>query len=194
MRQINACGLAAAAVKIQWGPAAGDLGCFAHRVERTYRHGRLDGADHYLLVFQVAGQSALTQVDQAVQLTVGDVALVDAARPATYLSRCRSTQWLTLRLPRKSVSSHLGFEPRGGLGRRGTRAARLLFDLISNADNESACSSAESYMQLAVYDLVGALLCRPVPNPPHALATDCSRASAALSRTAFPTRISGLLR
>jgi AraC family transcriptional regulator, positive regulator of tynA and feaB len=66
MRQLNACGLAAAAVKIQWGSAAGDLGCFAHRVERTYRHVRLDSADHYLVVFQVAGQTALTQVDQAV--------------------------------------------------------------------------------------------------------------------------------
>jgi AraC family transcriptional regulator, positive regulator of tynA and feaB len=63
------------------------------------------------------------------------------------------------------VSSHLGFEPRGGLGRRGTRAARLLFDLISDADTESACSSAESYMQLAVYDLVGALFVPSDPQP-----------------------------
>jgi len=81
MRPLSACGLAAAAVKIQWRPAAGDLGCYAHRVERTHRDVRLDCAGHYLILFQVAGRSALTQIDQTVQLTAGDVALVDAARP-----------------------------------------------------------------------------------------------------------------
>lgn len=62
----------------------GDIGCFAHRVERTHRDVRLEGADNYLILFQAAGRSALTQIDQAVQLTAGDVALVDAARPTTY--------------------------------------------------------------------------------------------------------------
>ena len=128
MRPINACGLEAASVKIQWGSA--DLGSFAQRVERTHRDIRLDGADHYLVVFQVAGQSAMTQIDQTVQLDVGDVALVDAARPVKYLCRVRSPQWLTLRLPRKSVQSHLGFEPQGGVSRHNTRAGRALFDLI----------------------------------------------------------------
>jgi AraC-binding-like domain len=103
MRPLSACGLAAAAVKIQWRPAAGDLGCYAHRVERTHRDVRPNGADNYLILFQVAGRSALTKIDQTVQLTAGDVALVDAARPATYFSRHRSAQWLSLRLPRKSV-------------------------------------------------------------------------------------------
>ena len=53
-----------------------------------------------LLSFKSLGRSAMTQIDQAAQLAVGDVALVDAARPVTYLSRFRSPQWLTLRLPR----------------------------------------------------------------------------------------------
>jgi AraC family transcriptional activator of tynA and feaB len=87
MRPLSACGLSAAAVKIQWRPAARDHGCYAHRLERTHRDVRLSGADHYLILFQVAGQSTLAQIDQTVQLTAGDVALVDAARPATYSSR-----------------------------------------------------------------------------------------------------------
>jgi hypothetical protein len=70
MRPVNACGLEAASVKIQWGSA--DLGSFAQWVERSHRDIRLDGADHYLVVFQVAGQSAITQIDQTVQLDVGD--------------------------------------------------------------------------------------------------------------------------
>jgi AraC family transcriptional activator of tynA and feaB len=52
---------------------------------------------------------------------------------------------------------HLGFGPQGGLRRHETRAGRLLFNLIRDADNDSAFSPSDSYMQLAVYDLVGAL-------------------------------------
>jgi AraC family transcriptional regulator, positive regulator of tynA and feaB len=172
MHPLTAYGLAAAWVGIQWASTAGDLGCYAHRVERTQRDVRRDGADHYLILFQVAGRSALTQMDQAVELTAGDVAFVDSARPVTYLSRHRNARWLSLRLPRKSVHSHLGFEPRVGLGRHATRAGRLLFDLIRDADAESATlSSADSYMQLAAYDLVGALFA-PSDTAPISRSTD----------------------
>jgi AraC family transcriptional activator of tynA and feaB len=166
IRPFNACGLEATSVKIRWG--SGDPGCSDHRVERSYRDVRCDGADHYLIIFQVAGQTEMTQIDQAAQLAVGDVALVDAARPVTYLSRFSSPQWLTLRLPRKSVRSHFGFEPQGGVSRQRTRASRLLFDLIRDADMEPTRSPADLYMQLAVYDLVGALFVPPGPRTlPH---------------------------
>ena len=155
MRPFNACGLEATSVKFRWGSVS--PGCSHNRVEESYRDIRCDGGDHYLIIFQLAGQTAMAQTDQAAQLASGDVALVDAALPITYLSRFRSQQWLTLRLPRKSVRSHFGFEPRGGVGKQGTRASRLLFDLISNADMEATSSSADIYMQFAVYDLVGAL-------------------------------------
>jgi AraC-like DNA-binding protein len=160
IRPFNASGLEATSVKIRWGTE--DPGR-SHRVERSYRDIRCDGADHYLVLFQVAGQTAMTQLDQAAQLAVGDVALVDVARPATYLSRFSSPEWLTLRLPRKSVRSHLGFEPQGGVSRQGSRASRLLFDLIRDADMEAASPSANIYMQFAVYDLVGALFATSNP-------------------------------
>jgi hypothetical protein len=165
MRPLNAFGLAAAAVKIQWDSTQGGLGRHVHRLERTYRDVRLDGSDHYLILFQVAGQSAMTQIDRAAQLTVGDVALIDAARPVTFLSQ-GSTQWLSLRLPRKLVRSHLGFEPQACLRSHGTRTARLLFDFIRDAETESAFSFGESYMQMAVYDLVGATICA-IRSPAH---------------------------
>jgi AraC-like DNA-binding protein len=120
----------------------------------------------------------MTQMDQAAQLAVGDVALVDAARPVTYRSprgadrrveapeQCVvSGEWLMLRLPRKSVRSHFGFEPQGCVSRQRTLASRLLFDLISDADMEAASSSADIYMQFAVYDLVGALFAPTDPRP-----------------------------
>jgi AraC family transcriptional regulator, positive regulator of tynA and feaB len=165
MRVLDVSGLAAAAVKIQWGSAAVDLGCNAHRVERTHRDARLYDADHYIILYQADGQSALTQNDQDVQLAVGDVALVDATRPVTYFTNHSRVQWLSLRLPRKSVLSHLGFEPLGGLSRHGTRVGNVLFDLVRGIHKGDEPSSADSYMQLAIYDLLGALFAPSDPWP-----------------------------
>jgi AraC family transcriptional regulator, positive regulator of tynA and feaB len=151
VRPVSVCGFTAA-----------EVGCNAQRVERTYRDVRLDGADQYLAVFQLAGQSAVNHNGQAAQLNVGDVILVDAARPATFFAGNPGERWesLTLVLPRQSLVSHLGFEPQGGLYRRGgTSAGRLLIDLIRNAEavEEDTLSPTDSYMKLVVYDLVGAL-------------------------------------
>ena len=151
VRPVSACGFTAL-----------DIGCNAERIERTYRDARLDGVDHYCTVFQVAGQLVMTHNDQSVQLAVGDVAFVDAARPMTYFANNGSGAWntLTLSLPRQSLVSHLGFEPQAGLCRpAGTSAGRLLFSLIrdSGQADGSALSPADSYIQLAIYDLIGAL-------------------------------------
>jgi AraC-like DNA-binding protein len=139
-----------------------DIGSNAPRVERTYRDIRLDGAEHYFALFLASGELAMAHNDHAVRLGVGDVAIVDAARPVTYSSDNGSAPWNTvsLCLPRQSLISSLGFEPEGGMFRRkGTPAGRLLFDLIQSSDKDegSAFSPADSYMQLAVFDLVGAL-------------------------------------
>jgi AraC-like DNA-binding protein len=151
VRPISVCGLTAA-----------EVGSNAHRVERTHRDVRLDGANHYVAIFHVAGRSAMTHNEEAVRFDVGDVVLVDAARPATFFNSNASESWksVALLLPRQSLVAHLGFEPRGGLCRdSGTTAGRLLLDLILNSvdDERSMPSSADSYMRLAIYDLVGAL-------------------------------------
>jgi len=151
VRPISVCGLTAA-----------EVGSNAHRVERTHRDVRLDGANHYVAIFHVAGRSAMTHNEEAVRFDVGDVVLLDAARPATFFNSNASESWksVALLLPRQSLVSHLGFEPRGGLYRHsGTAAGCLLLDLILNSvDREGSMPSpANSYMRLAVYDLVGAL-------------------------------------
>jgi AraC-like DNA-binding protein len=159
MRPLSVCGIAAAVMKFQCGMEM-DCGRDAYRSERTAREIRLSGVDYYYAIFQVAGRSTLIQNDQVVQLAVGDVALLDAARPAAYFSENGSAQWRSLYLPRHSLVCDLGVEPQGGLfGCGRTRAARLLFDLVSDADKVggSAYSLVNSYMQLAVYDLLGAL-------------------------------------
>jgi hypothetical protein len=143
-----------------------ELSRSAYRSERTHRDTRFAGADYYYAAIQVARRSVLTQNDEVAQLAVGDVALLDAARPAACFAD--DSQWLRLQLPRQLLISHLGFEPQGGLyARAATPAARLLFDLVRDACNAdvSASSAADSYMQLAVYDLLGALFAPSNPPP-----------------------------
>ena len=171
VRPISVFGLGAAALKIKCGFAPTEFGRNAYRSARTQRDARLVGADYYYAVFQAAGRSALTQNDEVAQLAVGDVALIDAARPAACFAG--DSQWLRLQLPRQSLASHLGYELQGGLSARGgTPAARLLFDLVRNADkgDGAAVSPADPYLQLAVYDLLGALFvpADPLPVSRHA--------------------------
>ena len=165
VRPVSVCGFTAL-----------DIGANAQRIEWTGRDVRLDGMEQYSAVFQVAGRSAISQNDQVASLAFGDVALIDASRPWTYLSSDGNTQWncLSIQLPRQSLVSHLGFEPQGGICRRGTLAGRLLLDIIRNADNGGriACAAADSYMQLAIY-LVGALF---APSDPVACLTPCGQA------------------
>ncbi len=142
------------------GFEAVDLSCNAHRVERTHRDVRLDGMDFYYAAFQVDGHSAMTQNDRVVELDVGDVVLVDSARPMTYFGQNKPGRWLVLHFPRQTLISHLGIEPQGGLWRqRGTLAGRLLFELVRGAarDRDPPSDPIEPHMQLVIFDLLGAL-------------------------------------
>jgi AraC family transcriptional activator of tynA and feaB len=170
IRTLRVYGLTASASKIQCGFAATDLLHQAYQYE--HQNLRLAGDDSYYTVFQLSGQSAVTQNDQTVQLAVGDVGLFEAARPA----RCfaNSSQWLIFHLPRQSLVSHLGLEPQGGLcGHGGSRAGRLLYQLVLDGteDADTLSASASAHMQLAFYDLLGAVLAPtdPIPVP---LSTD----------------------
>jgi AraC family transcriptional regulator, positive regulator of tynA and feaB len=136
-----------------------DLSSNAHRLERTHRDVRVDARDHYYAIFQMTGQSRIIQNDRNIELTVGDVALVDAARPVTYVSENGSDHWGSLQLPRRSLASHLGLEPRCPSRRSGAAAARPLRQLLQDGveDQQSMSASANAYMHLAFYDLLGAL-------------------------------------
>jgi AraC family transcriptional activator of tynA and feaB len=137
-----------------------DLSSNAHCLERTHQDVRVDARDHYYAIFQMTGQSRIIQNDQIIELTGGDVALVDAARPVTYVSEKGSDQWWgSLQLPRRSLVSHLGLEPRCPSRGSGAAAARPLRQLLEDdvEDEQSMSVSANAYMRLACYDLLGAL-------------------------------------
>jgi AraC-like DNA-binding protein len=147
-RPFNVCGLVGL-----------DLSCNADQIERTAQDTRLDGRDHYYALIPVAGQATMSQNDQMGQFAVGDVAIVDSARPVTCFLPHTGAQWLTLQLPRRSLASHLGFEPPSGIRGSGAVAGRLLHHMVLDAIAGDGPPSprAASYMQLAVYDLLGAL-------------------------------------
>jgi 4-hydroxyphenylacetate 3-hydroxylase C terminal/AraC-binding-like domain len=138
------------------GFTAVDLCCNAQRVERTHRDIRLDGMDHYYAIFQIVGRSTVIQNDRAAELAVGDVALVDAGRPVTYVSQgTGGAQWVSLQLPRRSLVSYLGREPGHGSCRNGkTVGARLLRQLVMEGV-EDGQSISNAYMRFAFYDLLG---------------------------------------
>src|SRR6478672_7185678 len=159
MRRVSVYGVAAAALKIQCGLAAVDHGANTYRFERTRRDVRLADADFYCASFQVAGRSAVTQNEHTVQLAVGDIGLVDGARPSTRLSE-NGAQWLSIYLPRQSLITHLGFEPQVCLyGCSRTHAARVVRQLVLDdvEDQESVTPASGLHMRLALYDLLGAL-------------------------------------
>jgi AraC-like DNA-binding protein len=167
MRRLSVYGVAAAAIKIQCGLAAVDHSGNAYRFERTRRDVRLADVDWYCALFQVAGRSAVTQNERTVQLAVGDIGLVDGARPSTRLSE-NGAQWLSIYLPRQSLISHLGFEPQACLyGRSGALAACVLRKLVLEGieDEESISGPSRPHMRLALYDLLGALFAPSDPQP-----------------------------
>jgi AraC-like DNA-binding protein len=143
-------------------------GCNAPQISRTVRDTRLDDANHYYLLFLCAGQMRIDQNNRQTTLNSGEVALIDSSRPVTYALEGPG-QWLALHLPRKSLTSYLGFEPEGGQCRNGeVLPARLLRELVSDAARGAQTSIGEIkpksvglYMNLVVFDLVGALFSDP---------------------------------
>ncbi|WLB54844.1 helix-turn-helix domain-containing protein [Bradyrhizobium sp. 521_C7_N1_3] len=133
---------------------------FNAQIDRTLQDVRADAVDHYCALFQINGQSRIIQNDRIVEVTAGDIALVDVARPLTCASEKGSDQWWrSLQLPRRSLPAHLGSEPRCPSRCSGAAAARPLRQLLQDAveDEQSMSVSAKAYMRLAFYDLLGAL-------------------------------------
>jgi len=151
-----------------FGFVATDLTCNATRVERTESDIRRDDMEYYYAVVQLTGGSTIIQDDRVVNAAAGDVVLLDSTRPVTFVPEAehRNAQWLSLQLPRQNLVSHLGFEPQGGAcGRRSAQASRLLCQLALDpvSDAEPTFASADRYMPLVVYDLLGALFAPPAP-------------------------------
>ena len=147
-----------------FGFAAVDLTCNVH-AERTKLVIRRDDMEYYYVVAQLTGGSTIIQNDRVVNAAAGELVLLDSTRPVTLVG-VEQAQWLGLQLPRQNLVSHLGFEPQGGTcGRGQAQAAHILsqlaLDRVGNV--EPAVASADDYMRLVIYDLLGALFAPPAP-------------------------------
>jgi AraC family transcriptional regulator, positive regulator of tynA and feaB len=151
-----------------FGFVALDLSCNGTRMERTKLDIRRDDMEYYYVTTQSAGEWAIIHDDKVVNAAAGDVVLLNSTRPVTFVATSYDpqAQWLGLQVPRETLVSYLGFEPEGGAcGRRQAQAARLLYQLAlgPGLDAETASGSADDFMRLAVYDLLGALFAPPAP-------------------------------
>jgi AraC family transcriptional regulator, positive regulator of tynA and feaB len=152
-----------------FGFAAVDLTCNAPRLDRTGLDIRRDSMEYYYAVVRDVGESTIDHNDRIVNITAGDIILLDSTRPVTFISAAPQpgcAQWLGLQVPRQNLASHLGFEPQGGAcARRQAQAARLLYQLALDpiSDAEPPFASADEFMRLAIYDLLGALFAPPAP-------------------------------
>jgi len=147
-------------------PAFDAVGANISRLERTARDVRLDGYDHYAVVLPLAGATSFSQSERIVELTPGDLVLVDSTRPLDYFPR-GDLRLLFFRLPRRMVVSTLGFEPQGGLTSRRTLAGRLIQQLAAeiNEGEDPSSGHSNAHMQLAICDLLGVLFARPDDDP-----------------------------
>src|ERR1700733_13054741 len=98
-----------------FGFAAVDLTCNAARLERTELDIRRDDMEYYFVTVRDAGESTVIHNDRVVNITAGDVILLDSTRPLTFISTAQPGcgQWLGLQVPRQMLASHLGCEPQG---------------------------------------------------------------------------------
>jgi len=150
-----------------FGFAAVDLTCSAARLDRTERDIRQDSKEYYYVTVRDFGESVIVHNDRVVNVTAGDVVLLDSTKPVTFISPAQdSAQWLGLQLPRQNLVSYLGFEPQGGArGHQQAQAARLLRQLALDpvGDAEPPFAGADKFMPLVVYDLLGALFAPAAP-------------------------------
>jgi AraC-like DNA-binding protein len=138
--------------------------------ERTRSDAMRDGMRDFKLLFQVSGRCTLIQDERTSDLGAGDLGLVDTTRPILAVPADGAGRVIGLHLPRQLLTAHLGFEPQGGLCWRGndTLPARVLMRLVEGAvaDTDAAPGDAQNFMELAIFNLVGALF-GAADLPPH---------------------------
>jgi AraC-like DNA-binding protein len=141
-----------------------EMNCNDTGFERFGQEPRLDAKEHYQAIIQLSGRSTMIQPGQFTDLGVGDIALMDATQSAARFSHNRPSRWVNLHLSRQAVFSHLGLKPATGV-RRGSEslAGRVLLNLVQDAVDDCEASSVATvpYMQLAIYELLGALFATP---------------------------------
>jgi AraC family transcriptional regulator, positive regulator of tynA and feaB len=129
--------------------------------ERTLRDTRHDEVDHFAFVISVSGHATLSQNDREMKVVAGDCTLINSRRPFSYaVTEQQVFQSVALAVPRRLLTSTIGFELQSAASwHSDTLAGRLLSRLIRDAQgHDPTTPAAEHHMQLAICDLLGALM------------------------------------
>ena len=174
------------------GFAAVDLICNATRLERTALDIRRDNMEYYYVTVQDIGESVIMQNDRVVKIAAGDVVLLDSTRPVTFISpaqdrdglvcKCRGRTWRRISASRRRVV-------RAVAGRR-KRHVCSINSLLTPPAMENRHSRRPTNLCVWWSMISSAHYSRRPRQLAHATPTNCLVASAALSRTALPIRIS----
>jgi AraC family transcriptional regulator, positive regulator of tynA and feaB len=158
-----------------------DIQCNAERVERTQRDIALDGLDHYYALVQITGETIFLQQDRVMKLQIGDVALLDAARPVAAFCGDQPGQWVAFHFPRRVLASHFGFEPGAASALGGTLPGRLLLQVGCDMAGvaEPGVGAGDPYLRSMVYDLIGAMF---AASDPHVVSGHSEKLYARLCR------------
>jgi AraC family transcriptional regulator, positive regulator of tynA and feaB len=138
-----------------------DAGIGVDRLERSATDVRRDGRDMYFLVVQAAGNSVVEQSSSIAHLAAGDVTLIDSDKPSTFYYAKKPAHIVSLRIPKKTIVSHLGFEPRtAALGEAGSFMTRALANLliqVTALEREYGDNARGHFLSCAILDLIGSL-------------------------------------
>jgi AraC family transcriptional regulator, positive regulator of tynA and feaB len=138
-----------------------DAGIGVDRLERSATDVRRDGRDMYFLVVQAAGNSVVEQSSGIAHLAAGDVTLIDSDRPSTLYYAKKPAHIVSLRIPKKTIISHLGFEPRtaalGDAGSFMTKALANLLIQVTALEQQYGDNARGHFLSCAILDLIGSL-------------------------------------
>jgi AraC-like DNA-binding protein len=124
-------------------------------IRRIPRDIRADGADYFGISLQLSGSAEVTQNDQAMSVSPGDIIVSDWARPLDKHTPGQS-RVITLRFPRADFVTHMGFEPWAMVRPSGASlAGRMLAQVFESVYLDEG--NGEPDLDLIIYDVIRAL-------------------------------------
>lgn len=87
----------------------------AHRIDRTKHDIRRDPGDHFFLIIQQKGTSVLQQDDNPEEMQLGDMFVVDSAKPSAFCYDGSPSTQLSLHLSRQEQVQRFGDRISGGM-------------------------------------------------------------------------------
>lgn len=157
------------------------VGLNADLVHRGQMDVRRDPGEHFFLILQQVGRARLSQGEVSTWANPGDMFVVDAAKPSTFLYEAQYSLQLSVHLPREEMLHRFGQRIYGGLEITGDDPLALAMKAVLAKLLHSQDSTAQLHMVEAFYSVFGALLTERAMGDGHTPNADRQLVSRALS-------------